>query len=150
VDPGLNGAWAALTYNGGFLGTGEIPRFSKLLNGIAFSDILKQFNVRQFVIEQVHSMPKQGVASSFTFGASYGLCIGVACGHGLPITYVVPQRWKHHFRLLGKRKDFGVQRVVELMPEVASHLTLKRHHGRADAILMAKFFLDLAKTGGFV
>ena len=46
------------------------------------------------MIEQVHSMPKQGVASSFKFGRHYGFLLGVLTALGIPYQTVTPQKWQ--------------------------------------------------------
>src|SRR5215472_196044 len=144
IDPGLSGAWAVLTRDGDFVEAGDLPRFAGLIDGTQLSTIISLFNPRQGVIERVHSMPKQGVSSAFTFGAAYGLTIGVMTGAGLPISFVTPQKWKSHFRLSGAMKGASVQRAVELYPAASAHLTLKKHHNRADAILLGRYFVNMA------
>lgn len=150
IDPGLNGAWATISRDGEFAGAGELPRYSNLVSGIELTDLIKKSSAKQIVIERVHSMPKQGVASSFTFGCAFGVCIGVACGLNLPISFIVPQKWKAHFRLSGKAKDASRERAIQLYPEALAWLSLKKHHGRADAILLARYFRDLVTKGEFV
>jgi crossover junction endodeoxyribonuclease RuvC len=150
IDPGINGAWAAIDYFGKFLDAGELPRFSHLLDGVALKRIISEFNPRQAVIERVASRPGQGTASVFTFGCAYGLCIGVLAGAMLPTAFVTPQKWKGHFRLLGTNKESSVQRAVQLYPSAGERLTLKKHHGRAEAILLARYFYDMALKGEFV
>ena len=149
-DPGLNGAWALLAFNGDFLEAGDLPRWENMLNGIEIAKLLWQLNPKQAVIERVHSMPKQGVASAFTFGAAYGMLIGLSCSNSLPIAYVTPQKWKSHFRLAGRNKEHSVQRAIQIYPGAADFLTLKKHHGRADAILLARYWVDLVTRGEFV
>lgn len=39
-------------------------------------------------------MPKQGVASSFKFGRSYGFLIGLLTGLRIPYEFVTPQKWQ--------------------------------------------------------
>ena len=150
IDPGINGAWAAIDYFGKFLDAGELPRFSSLLDGVALRRIISGFNPRQAVIERVASRPGQGTVSVFTFGTSYGICIGVLAGAMLPTAFVTPQKWKGHFRLLGTTKDSSVQRAVQIYPDASAHLTLKKHHGRAEALLLARYFYDMALQGEFV
>jgi crossover junction endodeoxyribonuclease RuvC len=150
VDPGLNGAWGALDYNGNFLGTDDIPRFAKLIDGRAFAATIRKFAPKYFVIERVASMPKQGVASSFTFGCAYGMCIGLACGSNMPIHFITPTRWKQHFHLAGGDKEASRERAIQLFPAAAGFLTLKKHHGRAEALLLARFFIDKQTAGEFI
>lgn len=56
-------------------------------------------------IELVHSMPKQGLSSSFTFGRNYGFvraCL-IACSVGF--NDVQPKRWQHTLDIVGRKKD---------------------------------------------
>lgn len=46
------------------------------------------------VIEQVHAMPKQGVASSFQFGRMYGGAEAVMYEASVRQAYVTPNQWK--------------------------------------------------------
>ncbi len=45
-------------------------------------------------VENVHSMPGQGVASSFQFGRNVGKLEGVLSSVGFIVKYVTPQAWK--------------------------------------------------------
>jgi len=51
-------------------------------------------------IEAVHSMPGQGVASTFAFGESVGVCRGVAEALGMDVVRVRPREW-HAVALVG-------------------------------------------------
>jgi len=67
VDPGATGAIAAVNVDEDVLiadfNPGEVLRF---LEGVVLEDVCRA------VIEKVGSMPKQGVSSTFKFGANYG------------------------------------------------------------------------------
>lgn len=61
------------------------------------TDLLKSYQVlgvKKIYIERVHSMPAQGVASSFNFGMAYGLWLGLFAGMRIPFELVTPQRWQ--------------------------------------------------------
>lgn len=45
------------------------------------------------VLEKVHSMPGQGVASTFTFGQGYGQLQGAIAALGLHCIEVIPNKW---------------------------------------------------------
>lgn len=147
IDPGLNGAWAVLSSRGEFISVGELPRFDKLINGIEFSNIVKSFSPELAVIERVGARPGQGVTSMFTFGAAYGMVLGVVSGAQIPYHLVTPQRWKSYFRLLGKSKDASREAAIQHFPAAAKHLNLKKHAGRADALLLGLYFLTLKIQG---
>ena len=149
IDPGLNGAFAFLGHRGEFIACDELPRFGKLVDAVNFGRVLSSMRPERAVIERVGAMPKQGVSSTFTFGTAYGIAIGCVAGFGIPLAYVAPAKWKAHFRLLGKDKDASREVAIRLYPEAANHLTLKKHHGRADALLLARYALDMDNGSKF-
>jgi crossover junction endodeoxyribonuclease RuvC len=147
IDPGVNGAFAVLLVNGEFWDCDELPRFAKMVNAVEFSNRLNSLRPASAIIEKVASRPGQGVSSVFTFGCAYGVVIGCLAGLGAPISYVTPAKWKAHFRLLGKDKDASRELAIRLYPKAAPKLTLKKHQGRADALLLARYGFDM-DTGG--
>lgn len=46
------------------------------------------------LIERVHAMPKQGVASSFSFGQGYGVLIGLLIALEIPFEFVEAKKWQ--------------------------------------------------------
>jgi crossover junction endodeoxyribonuclease RuvC len=150
IDPGVNGAWAVLGRKGEFVDMGELPRFAKALSAVELGSIFRMHQPELAVIEKVSSRPGQGVASTFTFGTAYGVCIGVAGGSDVPVSFVTPSRWKLHFRLTGQAKDASRELAIRLYPGAARMLGLKKHHGRADALLLARFALDIETGAKFV
>lgn len=86
------------------------------------------------IIESVHSMPKQGVASSFKFGRSYGFLRGCLIASGIPFEEVTPQRWQKELGCLSKgNKNVTKARAQQLFP------SLKITHATADALLLAEY-----------
>jgi crossover junction endodeoxyribonuclease RuvC len=86
------------------------------------------------VIEAVHSMPKQGVASSFKFGRSYGFLRGCLIASGIPFEEVTPQKWQKALGCLTKGdKNVSKRRAQQLFPG------LKITHATADALLLAEY-----------
>jgi crossover junction endodeoxyribonuclease RuvC len=150
IDPGVNGGWAVLGHDGEFIDAGELPRFERSLNAVELGTLLKVYQPGAVIIEKVGPMPKQGLSSTWIFGVSYGLCIGVAAGASVPVSMVSASRWKVHFHLIGKPKDAARELAIRLYPLAAGFLTLKKHCGRADAMLMARYALDLEMGRRFV
>ena len=94
-------------------------------------------------IEKVHTMPKQGVASSFKFGFSTGGVYGVFAAFQLPLHEVTPQLWKKTI-LYGtpKDKDAAIEYVRRVYPTVDLLRTprcKKLHDGMAEAICIAEY-----------
>lgn len=86
------------------------------------------------IIEKVHSMPKQGVASSFKFGESAGFLRGLLVAHQIPFEYVTPQKWQQAMQCRsGGDKNVTKQAAQRLFP------TEKITHANADALLLAEY-----------
>ena len=91
------------------------------------------------MIEQVHSMPGQGVSSTFKFGKNFGIAIGVVNALHLPLHRVTPQKWKQQFQLTGKDKDASRHLATEFWPDMAEEWRFKKLNGISDAALIAEF-----------
>jgi crossover junction endodeoxyribonuclease RuvC len=91
-------------------------------------------------IEQVHAMPGEGAVGAFSFGTGYGIWLGLLAALQVPHQFVTPQAWKKLMLAGGaKEKDAARLKAMQLYPCVADRLTLKKHHGRADALLIAEW-----------
>jgi hypothetical protein len=89
-------------------------------------------------LESVHSMPEQGVASSFKFGVGLGIWQGILAAFGIAYQMIPPQRWKKALMDgMGKEKDASMIVAQRLFPTADIHL--RKHHGRADALLLAEY-----------
>ncbi len=140
IDPGLSGAIALFDSDFGPI-VEDMPTMGKIVDG---GNIANFFTGRDYkgrchaFIEDVHSMPKQGVSSSFCFGRSFGTVIGVLAALEIPITFVSPQRWKKLFGL-NKDKAASRRRAIELFPALAGDLKRVKDDGRAEALLIAEY-----------
>lgn len=130
VDPGKSGAAAKMDGPSG-----------EIISTIKFTeserDIHEWFlaiDSAHAVIEKVHSMPKQGVKSMFTFGQSYGFCRAMLIAHSFPFQDVAPGVWQRHLGCLsGGDKKVTYRKAQELFP------SLKITHAIADACLLAEY-----------
>lgn len=95
-------------------------------------------SVRAFV-EEVSSMPEQGVASSFNFGFAAGCAHMAVAGALIPLTPVRPGVWKKAMGLVGKEKDDSRRLASRIIPSAGVHWPLKKHDGRAEAVLLAVY-----------
>lgn len=137
IDPGATGAMAILW---SISGDHEIEVFDYSPMVWEYFPMASKSIVT--VIEQVHAMPGQGVTGVFNFGMNYGWWLGVLAVAGHAPIQVSPQRWKKHFGLIGQPKDASRELAIKLFPKLKKELSLKKHHGRADALLIAKYGLD--------
>lgn len=154
IDPGLTGALSALHDSGKVIGVWDTPilRIEKNksirheLDRVQMVDLVKdilhrrdEFGEPVACIESVHSMPEQGVASSFEFGKGFGMWLMLVTAVRVPLDLVSPQRWKKTMMDgMGKDKDASRIRAKELFGGSVD-LSLKKHHGRADALLLAEY-----------
>ena len=109
----------------------NIPRLAAIIRGFL------QRGPACAYIEQVGSMPKQGVSSTFRFGESYGAVQGVLGALGVPTYYITPQCWKKPLGLIGAEKDFARTLAIHAYPSCSDALARKLDIGRADALLIA-------------
>ena len=155
IDPGLTGALALLEYNGEWPKLVEVVDMpimalgtkSQQVNAVALTRQLQKWEseIKQVVslyklvafVEQVQSMPGQGVSSMFNFGMGYGIIQGVVEALKIPVIFVRPAAWKKKAGLLHADKDLARTKAIQIFPE--ADLNLKKHIGRADAILIAVY-----------
>jgi len=142
-DPGLAGAFAALTPEGLVLRVMPTVRQGKrqVLDEREIVNWLLQFPVSQThaFIELVAARPGQGVVSMFSFGTGWGLVRGICAGMGLPYELVRPQEWQGEM-LKGQPKGSEYSVASRLWPNADWRISPKRiHSGLVDAALIAEF-----------
>ena len=147
IDPGLGGSLAFWRPALDDLYVVDIPTLDivvnrkkrRVINKAQLWSVLNDwYDADLAVIEDVHSMPQQGVASAFKFGFVAGaIQQAVACKQ-IPVKLVQPGQWKRHFNL-SSDKDLSRLRASELFPKHAHNWPLKKHDGRAEAALLAMY-----------
>ena len=147
IDPGLTGAIALV----GLDGTCEVhdmpvklkskttqARVKNVLDGHALAELVanlaESYELVGVYVENVATRPGQGVASNGSLMHSLGVIEGVLCGLGIDYHLVRPQEWKEAWGLVNQEKGFAVSVALEHFQHAP--LTKKKHHGRADAILI--------------
>jgi crossover junction endodeoxyribonuclease RuvC len=148
IDPGLTGGIAAL-WGREILAVKDMPVSAKLygkgdeVNCAELASILMDMRVAgkpvRVILEQVGSMPGQGVASMFSFGDSNGAVRGVCGTLQYPVDRATPQEWKKRAGILLKGKDAARTLAINRHPEISGMLSRKLDIGRADAICIAEF-----------
>lgn len=148
IDPGLSGAIALFDPVANDLDVWDMPTHQVTVNGKKkrqldlyqlgmLIDNIKP-NIKLAVIEAVSSMPKQGVASVFSFGFSAGAAQAVVAANLIPMVLVPPSVWKRRYGL-SSDKDASRQRASQLLPKHCSRWPLVKHDGRAEAALLAHY-----------
>ena len=142
IDPGATGA-IVLLEDGQPIEWAEMP-VNKIgsttrVNAAALTDFIASCCCTHVYVEAVHSMPKQGVASSFNFGHNVGTVMGVLGAMGLPHTLVTPQAWKKAMGLIGTDKDAARARAIQLWPKWRDLDKKGKGQALADAALIARY-----------
>lgn len=139
VDPGQAGALAVLRTDGSIVAVGDMPVVDGHVNAVLVGHWLRDHgDVHLAVIENVHSMPRQGVASSFKFGKAAGIVEGVIGALGLPVEKPSPTAWKKAMRVTSD-KETARKLAIELWPEHAELFARKKDADRAEACLLAEY-----------
>ena len=147
IDPGVSGAYAAFNTENDRWIVVRVPTYTKLVGKSRrrFMDLEDVAEYLQYQIsktdegvvaylENVHSMPKQGVVSTFSFGRNFGQWEGLLSGLCIPITYVEPRVWKRHYGLSADKKE-----ALATAQTFAKRGLDIKHHGEAEAFLIAMY-----------
>jgi crossover junction endodeoxyribonuclease RuvC len=161
IDPGLDGAVAAIMPRGArtedldvwlwdtptlVLGNGKrdyrLPDMRLILG--QFSPNARDVGGVHVAVELTHAMPAQGTTSMWRMGYGFGVWLGLLAGLGLPYTLISPVRWKRALLAdLPKGKQSSLMRAQQLFP--TADLQLKKHDGRADALLLAYYLRESSR-----
>lgn len=154
IDPGLDGALAAIDGNG-IVGIWDAPTVTVKVGKknrrkyvpAQMAHLLKTLPKAETYLvglELVRSMPGQGVVSMFSMGHGLGLWEGIISGLELPIAHVSPVVWKKAMLKggIGQEKAASILRAQEIFPGSATYLTRKKDDGRAEALLIAAYIRD--------
>lgn len=141
IDPGQTGALVAIHHN------------SERFTVVDFDEnevrkaLVEMMSGNKLVvgIEKVHSMPGQGVSSTFKFGVNYGWWLGTLSVLGVEPHEITPQRWKKHFGLIGSSKDDARAKAIYMHSGLKPLLMRKKDHNRADALLIAQYMKETVK-----
>ena len=152
IDPGVSGALAALEFGrkgvSRVLDVIDMPtapgiKKRKIADAHGVTDWLEGFapdltaDDWACVIEEVHSMPRDGAVGAFSFGRSCGVLDGVTAALGLSTVKVRPQRWKEDLDLIGSEKTDSRVMAASLWPSHAELFSRVKDDGRAEACLIA-------------
>jgi crossover junction endodeoxyribonuclease RuvC len=140
IDPGYSGAIVVIDEDGGFVGS---VRLSATEHDVSSFVIEHAPMVSRATLERVSAMPRQGVASTFKFGTSYGFCRALlVCGfcrallvcHQIRFETVTPATWQGVMKCRSKGdKNVTKAAAQRLFP------AQKVVHATADAMLIAEY-----------
>ena len=146
IDPGMSGGIASV-FDNGPARVDDLPvitdRNLTWIDGSALQTLLlgRDLIAHQqtvVVIERVSAMPKQGVSSSFKFGMTFGSILSVVQAVGYRLEFVTPAVWKRDLCLSSDKKA-ALHKARLLFPNC--DLSLERHDGRAESLLIAHWYV---------
>jgi len=142
IDPGLDGALGLVESSLDVVLARDMPVAKsgvgqrRELVPALLAELVRDWRPDMAFVEKVHSMPKQGVASVFTFGKGYGVVLGVLAALDVPTHLVTPNTWKAWARL-GRDKTGLRAMAARLFPRDAGLFARAGDDGRAEAVLIA-------------
>jgi crossover junction endodeoxyribonuclease RuvC len=138
IDPGKTGALAILAPTENLVY--DVPLIGKDYDVRSMATLILHAGIclgeTLACIEHASSRPGEGVASSFTAGYGYGLWIGILSSLAVAYRTVRPSTWKREMGVSAD-KDLSRAKARALFPLL--DLSLKKHHGRAEALLLAQY-----------
>ena len=152
IDPGVSGGMCLLDEYGTVACVGKFKDKTEHDIATLFKDYIKVGSYGTdgtsgngfAIIEKVHSMPKQGVASTFKFGRSYGFLRGCLVCNNIPFEEIAPAKWQRELHCLSKGdKNVTKARAQQLFSSQVERIT----HYIADAMLLAEYARTMRKGG---
>ena len=131
IDPGVSGAMTLIDSDGAIWAILD----HRAPDRDCFTWLQRAAHHIQYaVIENVHSMPGQGVSSVFKFGTSYGKSLMLLAACNIEYASVTPQVWQGRLGCMTKgHKNITKQMAQGLWPD----RTIT--HQIADSMLIAEF-----------
>ena len=137
IDPGQTGAVAVITPKLEVLMLEDFPG-NEVSSANLIREIILYHDVSGVALEKVHSMPKQGVASTFKFGTNFGMWRGILAALELPFLLPTPQAWQKGVIAKAQDKKPAVAAAARLFPAAELHGPRGgKKDGRADSLLIA-------------
>jgi len=137
IDPGKSGG-VGFIFDRSAVAT-PMPTTERDIYGLLAN--MQSSHAPRAIIEKVHSMPKQGVVSSFTFGRNYGFLRGCLVALNISFREVPPQAWQRYLEIPKRKKDETQpqfkRRLVVVAQQMFPHLKLTQK--TADAVLIAEY-----------
>lgn len=144
IDPGISGGAALIDEESKVVATIKFTESEHDIQRWFEDDLIWDPSEKtKAVIERVHSMPKQGVRSVFTFGQQYGFCRGILVANKISFREVAPSIWQANQKCMSKGdKKITYRRAQQIFPEI------KITHAIADALLISDYCRKLDMNHG--
>jgi len=141
IDPGVSGG--ITIYQDGHVEAHNMP---KTLGDIYLLLLQYTTDNTHCFLERVHSMPKQGVASSFKFGQAYGRLEAITIALRFKTESVTPQAWTRWYSLGTRGNKTNTQwknKLKEKAQQLYPNANVTREN--ADSVLIMHYGLRQIK-----
>jgi hypothetical protein len=155
-DPGLTGAIAAHCELRGMLEVADLPtcsnglktgKMKRWIDDLELCHILRDWSERhefrfdfvEAVIERPIAMPGQQITTAASNYDTLGVIRGILTSKDICYRLITPREWKTYYGI-GKDKADSLQLAREYYPDAPLHL--KKHHNRAEAILIGRYEME--------
>lgn len=146
IDPGVAGAAAIVDHAGG-ADVVDLPMLrvhsKKYVDAFELRKLIEKHAPRLIVIELAGARRMQGVQSVTQTWLVYGGIVATALTTGVPIEIVSPLKWKRELGLIGATKEASRKKALRFFPALAHELRFKKHHNRAEGLLLAKWGMSV-------
>ncbi len=133
IDPGKSGGLTVMDEYGCLIDVQAMTKMTDADISDWFAEWSEGYHVFAY-LEKVHSMPGQGVASTFKFGDGSGFLRGCLVSRAIPFEFVTPQKWQKYLSCQTKGdKNITKSKAQQLFPD------MKITHAIADSILIAEY-----------
>lgn len=142
IDPGLTGGIAFVSDYGYSVHDLPVIRDKSLswIDGGELQSIIlrERYAAKHFqcFVERVGYMPGNAGPSGFNFGCSFGSVLSIIQSLQISLQLVTPVTWKKALGL-GKEKAAAIDKARLLFP--LANLSMRKHDGRAEALLIAHY-----------
>ena len=151
VDPGaVSGAYAVLDGGGTLIEVDDLPTIAdgklRWVDGpVLLSRLIEIKGGRpmQAMVDRQGARPGQGLSSTFTSACAFGALLATLQIAGCSIELTTAASWKTVMHL-SKDKAVSLDRARLLYP--GASLDRKKDHGRAEAIMLARYALSRMTT----
>ena len=160
IDPGSHGYIVVLDENGEYVSSCAIEDSTEQQVANFLHYVVPAGYHCTCAMEDVHSMPGQGVATTFAFGRNVGFMQGILVALQIPYTLVTPRKWQKEMwiakdMVFTVRKDKNGEDKRQVAPKPTSINAATRlfpttdlrksdrarnpHDGKCDALLIALY-----------
>ena len=147
IDPGVTGAWAALSKDGHLISLGDMPIMTdgkiKWTDGDRLWEIVNELKTYDATDKQIFALterivplPQNGRLGAFSQGCTLGSLLAGLQVLGCRIELIMPSVWKKHFNL-STDKTASINKAKLLYP--AASFERAKDHNRAEALLIAHY-----------